>query len=284
MATFSNQATLSYGGRTTNSNIVTGEITESVFAEKTVLSKTYRPMLRIPFVIRIQNGGAVPFTSLTVTDDLGAYSSCGSSFTPLSYVEGSLVLYINGEPAEAPTTVAGPPLRVQNFSVPPESTALLFYEAEVTAYAPMGEGASITNTASICGCGIPAPLTVSATLVSSDSPILVISKSLSPLTVRENTRLTYTFVVQNIGASPASNKENITVTDVFDPVLSALSVTYNGTPWQSGMEYTYDEISGLFTSLPGQITVPAATFIQNPATGTFDLTPGVATLQITGTV
>lgn len=284
MATFSNQASLSYGGRTTNSNIVTGEITDAVSAEKTALTQTYRPGQRIPFVIRIQNGGLTPFTSVSLSDNLGAYLYDGTTLVPLSYVEGSLLLYINGMPADAPSVSQGPPLTVQNLTVPPMSTALLFYETEVTAYAPMGEGASITNSATVSGCGIPEPLCISATLSVSDAPFLVLSKSLCPLSVQENSQLTYTFVVQNIGASPAVATENITVTDVLNPTLSNLSVTYNDTAWQSGVEYTYDETSGLFTTLPGQITVPAAVFSQNPATGTFDLTPGVATLRITGTV
>lgn len=284
MATFSNQATLSYGGRTTNSNIVTGEIADAVTAEKTALSFSYRPTQRIPFLIRIQNSGLTPFTLVSVSDDLGAYPHDGTLFVPLSYVEGSLRLYINGLPSVLPSVSPGPPLRVQNLTVPAMSTALLFYETEVTSYAPMNEEASITNTATITGCGLPEPLSVSATLSVSDSPFLVLSKSLCPLSVRENSQLTYTFVVQNIGASPALSEENITVTDMLSPVLSNLSVTYNDTPWQSGVEYTYDEANGLFTSLPGQITVPGATFSQNPVTGTFDMTPGVATLRITGTV
>ncbi len=284
MATFSNRATLSYGGRTTNSNTVTGEIADAVTAEKTALSLSYRPAQRIPFVIRVQNGGLSPFTLVSVSDDLGAYPHNGTLFVPLAYVEGSLRLYINGLPSALPTVSAGPPLTVQDLTVPAMSTALLFYETEVTSYAPMGDGASITNTATISGCGIPAPLSVSATLSVSDAPFLVLSKSLCPLSVRENSQLTYTFVVQNIGASPALSEENITVTDVLSPVLSNLTVTYNDTLWQCGVEYTYDEESGLFASLSGQITVPGATFSQNPVTGTFDMTPGVATLRITGTV
>lgn len=284
MATFSNQATLSYGGKVTNSNIVTGEITESVTAEKTALSRTYRIGQRIPFLIRIQNGGQIPFTCVTVTDDLGAYLHEGTLFAPLSYINDSLRLFINGVPASSPTVSSPSPLTMQNLTIPAQSTLLLFYETEVNAYAPMGENVTITNTATVFGTTLPEPLTVSCTLTEADAPFLVLSKSICPCSVSENDTLSYTFVVQNIGASPALADENITIKDVLCPVLSSLSVTYNDVPWQSGVEYTYDETSGLFTSLPGQITVPAATFSQNPATCTYDLTPGVATLRISGTV
>ena len=41
MATFTNFATLSYNGGTTNSNVVTGEIVESLTATKTAITENY---------------------------------------------------------------------------------------------------------------------------------------------------------------------------------------------------------------------------------------------------
>lgn len=52
---------------------------------------------------------------------------------------------------------------------------------------------------------------------------------------------------------------------------------------KEGTNYTYNAATGVFTTLAGQITVPAATFTQN-TDGTFTVTPGTATLVITGTV
>ena len=71
--------------------------------------------------------------------------------------------------------------------------------------------------------------------------------------------------------------------DTFDPVLENLIVTFNGASWNEGTNYTYDELTGEFVSLAGQITVPAATFTQNPD-GTYTVTPGISTITITGTV
>lgn len=76
---------------------------------------------------------------------------------------------------------------------------------------------------------------------------------------------------------------NVVVTDTFAPILRNIAVTYNGTAWTEGTNYTYNAATGVFTTLAGQITVPAASFTQN-TDGTFTVTPGTATLVITGTV
>jgi len=61
-------------------------------------------------------------------------------------------------------------------------------------------------------------------------------------------------------------------------------VTFNGTTLTEGTDYNYNETTGLFTTVPGRVTVPAATYTRNPDTGEFVLTPGIATLVVTGTI
>ena len=46
----------------------------------------------------------------------------------------------------------------------------------------------------------------------------------------------------------------------------------------------YNQTTGVFTTLGGTITVPAATYTQDPVTGEVTVTPGVSVLTITGTV
>lgn len=96
-------------------------------------------------------------------------------------------------------------------------------------------------------------------------------------------QITYTFVISNTGNTEATATGNVVVTDTFAPILRNIAVTYNGTAWTEGTNYTYNAATGVFTTLAGQITVPAATFTQN-TDGTFTVTPGTATLVITGTV
>lgn len=74
------------------------------------------------------------------------------------------------------------------------------------------------------------------------------------------------------------------ITDTFDPVLSNISVTFNDTAWRETTNYTYDETTGLFATLAGEITVPAASYTQDPVTGAWLVNPGVSTLVITGTI
>ena len=78
--------------------------------------------------------------------------------------------------------------------------------------------------------------------------------------------------------------DNAAVTDTFDPILTALTVTFDGAIWVQGTQYNYNEATGLFTTVPGQILVPAATYVQDPVTGAYTATPGIATLVVTGTI
>lgn len=284
MATFRNQATLSYNGSSTTSNVVVGEITQVLSAAKNALVDSYRVGDVLTYVVSITNAGAVPFTGLTVTDDLGAYEFGTEIRTPLTYVEGSIALYQNGVLQEDPAVTAGAPLVVGGITVPAGGNVVLIYQARVNEFAdPSGEG-RITNTATVTGGGLSAPIEVSETVTAEGGLLLAITKAISPVPVAENGRLTYTFQIENYGSEPAVATDNVVVTDLFDPILTDLTVTFNGEPWAEGAQYTYNEATGLFTSQIGAITVPAATVVRDPVTGEFTTVPGVATLVITGTV
>ncbi|MBE6918887.1 MAG: hypothetical protein E7469_04310 [Ruminococcaceae bacterium] len=283
MAIFTNQATLSYNNTVTTSNITTGELLEVLSVTKTALSGTYTPQDTVVYVVNLANTGTAAFTGLTVTDDLGAYDYDGGTLVPLDYVEGSLRYFLNGVVQATPTVTAGPPLSVSGITVPAGGNALLVYEARLNQYAPLDIEATVTNTVTVTGGGLSAPLSDTATVAAAAAPYLTISKSLSPLTVSENGQLTYTFVIQNTGNTPALLSDNAAITDTFDPILSDLTVTFNGEAWTEPDDYTYNEATGLFATVPGRITVPAATFTQNES-GAWVITPGTATLTVTGTV
>ena len=283
MASFTNFATLSYNGGTTNSNIVTGEILEALTAVKTAVSANYSAGDRITYALSLVNTGTAAVTDYTVTDNLGGYTVGANTVYPLAYNAGTVRYYINGVLQTAPTVTAGPPLTVTGLTVPAGGSAVLIYETTATPVAPLATGSSITNTATITGGGLTTPITAQATVETANSADLTISKALSPTTVTENGQITYTFVISNTGNTEATATGNVVVTDTFDPILRNIAVTYNGTAWTEGTNYTYNAATGVFTTLAGQITVPAATFTQN-TDGTFTVTPGTATLVITGTV
>ena len=72
--------------------------------------------------------------------------------------------------------------------------------------------------------------------------------------------------------------------DVFLPILTGLSVSLDGVPLTAGTDYTYDEATGEFVTTAGRITVPAATFEQDPVTGAWTTTPGSVQLVVSGIV
>ena len=284
MAQFTNQAQLSYNNAVINSNIAVGEILDVLSADKTAVTNTYTPGGDVTYVISAVNSGATPVGGVTVTDNLGAYTFGETTLYPLTYKEGSVHLYINGVLQTAPTVEAGPPLVVSGITLPANSNMVLVYEANVTAFAPLSEEDSIVNTATVTGNGISTPITVTETVTPVAEAMLDITKSISPVPVSENSVVTYTFVIRNSGNAPADVAANVTLTDTFLPVLSDLTVLLDGVALAEGTGYTYAITEGDFATVPGVITVPAATYVQDPVTGVWSVTPGTTTLTVTGTI
>ena len=286
MALFYNQATLSYNGNVTASNITTGEIIEVLSASKDAVIDNYSQDRDTVYVISIINTGTEDYTGLTVSDDLGAYQfgDPAVELVPLTYTDGSVNYYVNGVQQPAPAVTSASPLLITGINVPAGGSALIIYSARANSYAPLGADAEITNTATITGPGIYTPITASATVTALNAADLAISKSLNPSTVPENGQLNYTFIIQNYGSIPACAVDDIIFRDAFDPVISCISVSFNDTPWTAGINYTYDQTTGIFTSNSGQITVPAAVYSQDPFTGEWAVQPGTCTLVISGTI
>ncbi len=283
MATFFNQATLSYNRNTTTSNVTTGELLEVLSATKTAINGTYNTGDTVTYVINVVNSGTAPFTGITLTDDLGAYTVGANTVAPLTYIADTIQYSVNGVPTAAPTVSSQNPLTISGITVPAGGNASVIYQARVNNYAPLDVGGEITNTVTVSGGGAT-PFTADAVINVSDEADLTISKSLSPSTVAENGRLTYTFVIQNSGNAAATAADNAVVTDTFDPALSNIVVTFNNATWADPANYTYDEGTGVFSTVPGQITVPAATYTQDPVTGVVTTNPGVSVLTVTGTI
>lgn len=283
MATFTNYATLSYNGGTRNSNTVTGEILETLSATKVAVLDSYSANGSVTYVITLVNSGAVALTGLTVTDNLGGYTYGTTTVYPLNYVDDSVRYFVNGVLQPAPVVTAGPPLMITGINVPANGNAILIYETDVTQFAPLDFASTIVNTATITGTGITTPVEVTQTVTVVQEAELSISKQLTPAVVTENGQLTYTFVIENYGNTEAFATDNVVLTDTFDPILSSISVTYNGVAWVVGTNYTYDETTGLFATVLGQITVPAATYVQN-SDGTWSVTPGTSVITVTGTI
>ena len=283
MARFTNQAQLRYGNSVANSNIAVGEILEVLSVTKTAVRSTYSTDDTVTYVISIVNSGSTAITGLTLSDNLGEYAFNTGTLVPLGYVDGTIRYYTNGTLQTAPAVTAGPPLTVTGISVPASGNATIVYEAALNEFAPQGLEAGITNTVTVSGTGIT-PITAEETVNAVAAPRLTITKSVSPVPVTENGTLTYTFTIQNYGSVAATADTGVVITDTFDPILRNLTASYNNAAWTETTDYTYSETTGLFSSVAGKITVPAATYTQDPVTGAWVVDPGVGTLVITGTV
>lgn len=285
MAQFTNQATLSYNGMTVSSNIVTGEITQVLELQKKAVIDSYRTDDALTYVLTLRNTGTADYTDLTVTDDLGAYAFGGGTLTPLTYTGDPVLYYVGGVLQAAPTVTAGPPLVIRGLRVPAGQSTVLIYRARVNAYANPGAEAQIRNTASLTGGGLAEAVTAEETVTAVAEPQLTILKSVSPTSVAENGELLYTFILQNTGTAPADAGAALTVTDTFNPILrTPLTVTLNGDVWPQEGNYTYSAATGEFATVAGRITVPAAAYTQNPATGIWSVTPGTSTLTVSGSL
>lgn len=275
---FTNSARLSYNDTVVVSNTVVGEIADVLSVTKTALQDTYTTGEQVTYVVSLLNSGTAGLTGLTLTDDLGA----GSGTTvPLSVSTDTVRYFVNGVLQATPTVTGGDTLTVSGITVPAGGNATVVYEVTVNEFASPEAGASVTNTVSVAGSGI-APVTASAMITVTEGPVLSITKSLSPVPVSENGTLTYTFLIQNTGNAATSESDNLILSDTFDPILSGITVTYNGAA-MSASDYSYEESTGVFATNAGAISVPAATFTET-ADGAWITTPGTATLTVTGTI
>ncbi len=284
MAIFYNRATLSYNGQSLNSNQVSGEISESLSITKTAISASYGVGDNIAYLISISNSGFSGVESITLRDDLGAFNFGDTTLVPLTYREGSLLYYIDGVLQPAPTVNVGTELVISGINIPAGSVATLVYEANVNGYAPLGAGASITNTSEINGCQAGTSISDSATVPAEEDANLSISKAVYPQVITCSGELTYTFIIQNTGNADVDADGDLIASDNFDPILSDIVVTLNGETLTEGTDYTYDEATGAFATLPGVVTVGGASFERDPETGLVTATPGVSVLTVAGNV
>lgn len=284
MATFYNQATLSYNGNTLSSNITTGEILESLSVTKVATTGQYQLNDTVTYVINIKNASQSVLTGVSVTDDLGAYTYGVQTLIPLDYQEDSVLLFIDGVLQTTPTVISGNTLQFSGIRIPAGSTVTLVYLAKVNRFAPLTPTDTITNTATVSADGIATSQKASEVISPASTPQLSIGKALSPTVISGNGQITYTFTIQNTGNTPLDATSDAVITDTFQPILNVISVTYNDTPWTAGTEYTYDATTGLFSTTAGSLTVPAATYSRDPNTGAVIVSPGISTLVITGTI
>ena len=274
---FTNQAQLSYNNTVVVSNTVVGEIADVLSVTKYALQDSYTVGDDVTYVVSLINSGSAALTDLTLTDDLGK----GDGTTvPLTFA-GAIRSFVNGVPQADPKAIGSDVLTVTGITVPAGGNVTVIYETTVNGFASPEAAATVTNTVTVSGDGTVFA-TAEAAISAVEGPVLSITKSLDPVSVSENGTLTYSFFIQNTGNAATVEADALTLTDTFFPILSGITVTYNGETMPAE-SYTYDEQTGAFATVAGAIEVPAATFTQTPD-GAWVTTPGTASLTVSGTI
>lgn len=286
MATFYNQATLSYNNAVKNSNVVSGELVEVLSMTKTGLNFLYNTGDTITYILSIVNSGNTAFTSPSVTDNLGTYAyGTEDNLTPLTFVDDSVRYIINGVPQEGySATATGNSVTFTGFTIPANGTVVIAYEVKVNGFAPVGGEGKVTNTATLTASGLSTPVAATYEIDENTAPNLSILKSVSPVPVSENGQLTYTFTIQNTSSTGTATTDTVVLSDTFDPILTDITVTVDGTQL-TAEQYSYDDTTGEFSiNNATLLAVPAATYEQDAVTGEYIINPGKVTVTITGTV
>ena len=285
MATFYNQATLSYGGNVVNSNTTEAELLSGLELTKTAVTGTYESGGSVVYAVTLSNMGSSAYTGLIITDNLGAYDLPGGGVAvPLTYVDGSIIYYLNGILQPAPAVVQAGDLQISGINLPAGATATFIYEVQANEFAPLAAGSVITNTVSTDGGVGIGEISATAEVNVREEPLLTIAKAVCPAVISDNDNLTYTIIVQNLGNTAITAAGGVIISDVFNPALSGITVTLDGAPLTDGVGYTYNATTGEFATLDGIVTVPAATYTADPVSGAISTTPGVAILTVSGTV
>ena len=287
MPSIENFATVSYtsGGITETrvSNIAEISVESAIGFTKTSLGNTYNDNSVLTYILTVTNSSGSDITGSTITDNLGTYVFGATELTPLEYVAPA-VLLINGQDVSAQlgvdTTTVGS-LIFTIPTIPAGTTANIIYKAQVNDYAPLAIDSTIVNTSTFESNSECADTTASATVSVANIANISIIKQMCPNPVICGDTITYTIKIYNYGNTAA---ENVVLTDDFNPAPANITVSRDGV-LLLGTDYTY--VDGTLT-VPSAgatpVTVPAATFVQDPVTGIVSITPGVVEYTITGTI
>ena len=133
--------TFEYGAQsgTAISNTANIMLEDTISISKSCLMNDYFLADNIVYSISITNNSALPVSKVKIKENLGTYKiNNGSvSVTPLSYAN-SFEYYVNGvRQIIADPKIYSDKIIFDVISIPPTSTALLFYAVKVTDKAPL---------------------------------------------------------------------------------------------------------------------------------------------------
>lgn len=282
MESILNKAKVRYLGMTRGSNITKGNLNDTVAVTKTVNNVSYVPGSVVTYFVSIINSGATDYTITEIVDNLGSYTFGVKDLVPLDYVPDSAVVLIEGvkNPDVEVTMENG--IKISGFKVPAGKTAVVSYSVMVNEYAPLDTSETvheIRNIAEVRGAS-NSVYVAESTIYPDTNANLVITKTIDKETVSPGDTVTYTFIVQNIGAGDADEAVNAAIIDTFDPRLTAISVKLDKNDFE---EYNYSEETGEFITNDGAIKISGASFSRTE-TGSVIIDPQQVVMTVTGTI
>ena len=287
MPSIENFATVRYtsGGITETkiSNIAEISVESAVGFTKTSLGSTYSDNSILTYILTVTNSSGSVINGSTITDNLGTYVFGATELTPLEYVAPA-VLLINGQDISAQLGVdASVPgnLTFTIPTIPAGATANIIYKAQVNDFAPLAVNSTIINTSTFESNSECADSTASSTVSVANAANIQIIKQMCPNPVICGDTITYTIKIYNYGNTSA---ENVVLTDDFNPAPTNITVSRDGI-MLLGTDYTY--VNGTLTvpsASGGIISVPPATFSQDPTTGIITVTPSIVEYTVTGII
>ena len=285
MPTIENFATVRYtsGGvpATTVSNIAQIDLASSVTFDKRTVGSTYSEGDLVTYIMTISNTSSNPLNTVSVTDDLGTFTSQTGEITPLTFV-GPAILLVDGQDVSANLTTDITQTSQVVFSIPAlaaGATANIIYTARVNEFAPLELDSTIVNNATLTTDSDCADGNASATVTVAPAADVSIFKQMSPNPVVCGDTVTYTIRLYNYGNIDA---ENVQLIDVFDPIPTNITVSRNGVILE-GTDYLYEN-GTLTVPATATDTIPAATFTRDATTGEVVVTPGTVEYVITGVI
>lgn len=259
-------ATYAYGRSETASavsNTATTNLIEefSISGAKLSNNSTFRNGENITYQISVSNDGSSSLYNVTLADDLGG------STNPLTFLDGSGTLNINGISSFITPTTTRPLTFVLPSPLAAGETATVTYVARVSAV--LAESVeTIVNTATITanegsasGSSITVTPSPSNTVSRGEFANLTMSKNVSSTQITTGETFSYTITLNNSGSLDATG---VVITDILPENFTISSVTAltNGvTTTFSASDYTIESSTNTLTLPTGSslsITVPGA--------------------------
>lgn len=282
--TINNTASATYAyGRAETASAVSNTATTSLIEQYAISGSklsnnaSFRNGENITYQISVSNIGTLSLYTVTISDDLGGLK------TPLSYVDSSATLNVNGVSSFITPTSTSPLTFVLPSPLAAGETATITYVARVSS--SLGEDVeTIVNTASISanegstsGTSISVTPSPSFTLSRGEFANVTISKNVSSSQVTQGETFSYTLTLSNSGSLDATG---VVITDTLPTGFEIESVTSR----TNGVTTTFSASDYTVESSTNTLTLPTGSSLSITVPGAVGGVNGTTVITITGSI